>query len=131
MNPTYRFNCSLAAAGERISVLEDKSGENPEQSKDRLKDGKHGEEDKCIKDTIRESSIFNWSPQRREVRAQLEAILEVIMAEEFPKTYKKKLIDEKAEPSSVNAKERSNKLHEFACRALIGSLHNLSHDALS
>lgn len=65
------------------------------------------------------------------MRAQVEAILEVIMAAKFPKTYEKELIDEKAEPSSVNAKERSNQLHEFACRALIGSLHNLSHDALS
>lgn len=131
MNSMYRLNCSLAAAGERISVLEDKSEENPEQSKDRLKDGKHGEEDKCIKDTIRESNIFNWSPQKREVRAQVEAILEVIMAEKFPKTYEKKLIDEKAEPSSVNVKERLNKLHEFTCRALIGRIHKLSHDALS
>lgn len=126
MTPTYRINCSFAAAGERIRVLGDKSGENPEQSKDRPKDGKHGEEDTCIQDTIRKSNMFNWSPQRREVRAQAEAILEVIMAEKFPRTYEIKLIDEKAEPASVNAKERSNKLHEFACRALIGSLHNLS-----
>lgn len=87
----YIFNCSLDAAEERISVLEDRSGENLEQSKDRLKDGKYGEEDKVIKDTTRKSNIFNWNPQRREGRAQVDAILEAIMAERFPKTDEKSL----------------------------------------
>lgn len=65
MNATYRFNCSLDAAEENISVLEDRSGESPEQSRDRLKDGKYGE-DKGISPTYSlESPKERWeSPGR-------------------------------------------------------------------
>lgn len=90
INPMHRVTCSLDTAEERISAVEDRSGENPERSKERLTDGKYGE-DKGIKDTMKKFDICIWSPQRREGRAQVEAIFEAIMAEKFPKTDERNL----------------------------------------